>query len=181
MLSVLLWLVLSLALAASVYAGYKGFIAGLLPTLVSGAPYVPTHPDLVRRMIELAEITSTDRVVDLGSGDGRLVIAAAQAGAKEAIGYEIDPGKVVASIKDAKRLGLRNALFYARSFWERSLKEVDVVFIYSLPWYLPKIEKKLEAELPIGSRVITLMDPLPGWIPTKTSDRIYVYHKTEKA
>jgi ribosomal protein L11 methylase PrmA len=158
-----LFFLLVLILAAAGYVGVKAFLSGLLPTMVWGAPYVPTNAALARIVIELARITSTDRVIDLGSGDGRLVIAAAEAGAKEAIGYEIDPVKVRASKKEAERLHLSNAIFYAQSFWNVPLNAVDVVFIYSLPPYIKRLEKKLRQELKPGARVVMLMDELPGW------------------
>lgn len=158
-----LFFLLVLILAAAGYVGVKAFLSGLLPTMVWGAPYVPTNAALARLVVELARITPDDQVIDLGSGDGRLVIAAAEAGAKEAIGYEIDPVKVRASKKEAERLHLTNATFYTQSFWNVPLNTVDVVFIYSLPPYLKRLEKKLREELKPGARVVMLMDELPGW------------------
>lgn len=169
------WVVLGLVVIATGWVGLTAFRYGLLPTLVRGAPYVPTHPDLVKTMIELAELKSSDRVIDFGSGDGRIVIAAAQAGVRESIGYEIDPGQVWRSRIQAQKLHLNNAVFYAKSFWEVPLAEMDVVFLYGLPPYMQRLSNKFRAELKPGARIISSIYELPDWKAECIRDGIRVY------
>lgn len=175
MFEALLLFLLALVLAVCLYVGYRAFRQSVLPTLVWGAPYLPTHQELVKIMIRLARLQPTDRVVDLGSGDGRIVIAAAQARVRSAIGYEIDSMKVKAARTTASQLALTNASFEATSFWKVSLREADVVFVYTLPPYLPRIQKKLSAELRPGARVVTLLAKLPGWTPLSEEEDVRVY------
>lgn len=138
---------------------------------------MPTNPDLVKTMIRLAELKASDRVVDLGSGDGRLVLAAANAGVSEATGYEIDSWNVWKANHEAKRLKRVNARFICRSFWTVSLREVDVVFVYGLPPYMARLAEKCAAELPSGARVVSLLYELPGWRSLEAQEGIYLYQK----
>lgn len=174
------WALLGCAVIAAFWVGLTAFRYGLLPTMVRGAPYVPTHPDLVRTMIERADLKSDDRVVDLGSGDGRIVIAAAQVGVKVSIGYEIDPGQVWMSRRRAKKFKLANVLFYTKSFWEISLNDVDVVFVYGLPPYMQRLADKCTAELKPGARIVSAIYPLPGWEPRSVQDGVLVYRVTRR-
>ncbi len=138
---------------------------------------MPTNPDLVKAMIRLAGLKASDRVVDLGSGDGRLVLAAANAGVSEATGYEIDGWNVWKANREAKRLKRANTRFICRSFWTVSLHEVDVVFVYGLPPYMARLAEKCAAELPSGARVVSLLYELPGWRSLKTQEGIHLYQK----
>ena len=81
----------TLVIAVNLVAIYW-FGSMLIPLVSGGAPYVPTRPEIMERMLKVAQIGPDDVVVDLGSGDGRLVIAAMEAGAKRSMGYEIHPG-----------------------------------------------------------------------------------------
>ncbi len=172
-----LYLILMIVVVAALVVGFIAFRSGLLPTLVRGAPYVSTSADLVKVMMRLVALRPTDTVIDLGSGDGRLVLAAAKAGAKQAIGYEIDPVKVARSRRLAERQQLTQVTFFAKSFWSVSWAEADVVFIYSLPFYMEALEKKLRKELKTGARVVTLVDHLPGWPLLAEEQGVRVYRK----
>ena len=172
------WVVLAgLILLAALWVGVIGFMSGVLPTLARGAPYVPAHPELVNVMLELAQIRPTDYVMDLGSGDGRLVFAAAEAGAKQALGYEIDPLKVHAAAREAKRRGLSNAVFVAGSFWNPPWHEADVMFVYALPMYVAAIAKKCRAEVKPGARIISLLYALPGYTPIEQVNGVILYQQ----
>lgn len=171
------WLVLVGVVFAAVWVGFVAFRYGLLPTLVWGAPYVPTHPELLKTMLELVQIKPTDRVVDLGSGDGRIVFAAAQAGAAKAMGYEIDGWQNHRARRRAKREKIQSVEFVTGSFWKAPLHDVDVVFLYALPPYMPALVKKLTTELKPGARVVSLMYDLPGWEITELRDSVRLYHR----
>ncbi len=171
------WVLLVLVLLTAGLVGLTAFRYGLLPTLFGGPPYVPTSDRLVEAMCDLAAFTRGDKVVDLGSGDGRLIFAAAKRDVTEAIGYEIDPWQVWRARSWAKRFGHVNARFEWRSFWDAPLNDVNVVFVYGLPPYMARVADKCAKELPSGARVVCLLCTLPGWTPVKTDDGIYLYVK----
>lgn len=172
-----LYLILLAIVLSALMVGFKAFRSGLLPTLFRGAPYLATNTELVKVMLRLTAIQPTDVVLDLGSGDGRLVLAAAEAGARQAIGYEIDPVKVAYSRRSAERQHLPQATFFAQSFWSVSWADADVVFIYSLPFYMEAIDKKLRKDLKTGARVVTLIERLPGWPLLAEEEGVRVYRK----
>ena len=169
------WALLVSVLGATGLVGLTAFRYGLLPALFGGAPYMPTNAALVQIMLDLAHIQAADRVVDLGSGDGRLVIAAARKGAQEAVGYEIDVWNVWKARRWARHLGLRNAQFVHASFWKISLSEFNVVFVYGLPPYMARLAEKCRAELAPGTRIVSLLYDLPGWEPTVVQEGIRLY------
>lgn len=169
------WALLVSVLGATGLVGLTAFRYGLLPTLFGGAPYMPTHAELVQVMLDLAQIQPTDRVVDLGSGDGRLVIASARKAAKEAVGYEVDVWNVWKARRWAKRLGLTNTRFVHCSFWNASLKDFNVLFVYGLPPYMERLAEKCRNEAEPGTRIVSLLYDLPGWSPTIVKEGIRLY------
>lgn len=149
----------------------------IIPRFWGDAPYVGSKQEKVARMLRLAKLEETDRVVDLGSGDGRLVFAAAKQGVDEAVGYEIHPVLVWRSKLFAKLLRLSNATFRAQSFWEVSLSEFNVVFVYQLPRVMIRLAKKFSDELPPGARIISNSFELPGWEPILEEEGVRMYQK----
>ena len=148
----------------------------LIPIVSGGGPYVPTKPEIMEQMLQVACIGPEDYVVDLGSGDGRLVIAAAQAGAKQSIGYEIHPGLVKLSNWKIQKMNLeKKALVVKKSMWKANLSEVTLVFLYQIPYAMNRIKKLLETQLPPGSRVVSHAFPIPGWEPESVKGNILCY------
>jgi len=114
-------------------------------------------------MIELAKIKKGDKVCDLGSGDGRLVIMAAKKGAK-AVGFEINPFLVLISWLKILLAGVRkNAQVQWRNFWWQDVSEADIVLLYLITHQMEKMEKKLKKELKPGARVISYIFKFPHW------------------
>ena len=148
----------------------------LLPPAM-GAPYVPTGNAVVKAMVAMANIQPGERMVDLGSGDGRIVIAFAQAGA-EAHGYEINPSLVFWSRLNIRRLGLhKKAFIHWRSFNACDFSQFAIVTTYTLPRFMAALEGKLQTTLPKGGRVVSHQFRFPNWQPSETRDRVYVYTK----
>lgn len=147
----------------------------LLPLVYFGGPYVPSRQEDVDRMIELAKLAPTDRVADLGSGDGRIVIAAAKAGVADALGIEINGALVKSSRIAANRLGLANARFEARSFWDADMSDRSVIFLYQVPYAMKRLETKLRAELPAGARVVSNDFRFVDWKPVHEEEHVRVY------
>ena len=131
----------------------------------SVAPSVPTPTSVVDEIMKLAEVGPDDYVVDLGSGDGRLVIAAvAKYKARGGFGVDISPMMVTLSNQNAAQAGVADRVrFYERDLFATDVREATVVTIYLLPSIMGKVEKKLLAELKPGTRVVVHDFPFPSW------------------
>lgn len=149
----------------------------LLRPIVSGAVFYPTSDENAGIMLQLAGVKPNERAVDLGSGDGRIVIALARAGA-EAHGYEINPFLVRKSRRAIQEAGLdKKALVHCRSFWRETFSSFDVVAVYGIPPIMGKLEKKLRRELKPGARVVSNTFQFPSWIPERSLGAVYLYVK----
>jgi SAM-dependent methyltransferase len=132
--------------------------------------WVPTHPTVVERMLDMAKVTAQDFVVDLGSGDGRNVIAAARRGAK-AVGFEYNPDMVELSRKLAKEAGVADkATFVQGDMYEADFSQATVLALFLLPSNLEKLKDKILALKP-GTRVVLNTFTISGWEPDET-DRL---------
>lgn len=125
------------------------------------APWVPTFARDVARFLRVASLAPGERFYDLGCGDGRLVAAAADAGA-DAVGYECS---LLPYALSWLRPSARGRVRY-RDFWRRDLRDADVVYCFLMPAVLPKLREKLARECAPGTRVISYVWPLEGWEPT---------------
>ena len=151
-------------------------------TTVFGAPYVPLEPDVVNRIMEMAKVKKGDIFYDLGSGDGRLVIAAAQRGAR-AYGVEIDPARIWYSRLCILLFGLwgRASIINANIF-DVDLSKADVLTMYLLQETNDKLFPKLVKEVKDGSRVVGVAFNFPKWKPVEINKfgpiygPIYLYH-----
>jgi len=147
----------------------------LLRPLVNGAVYFPTSQANLKVILELADIKTGQKIVDLGSGDGRILIALAKAGV-EARGYEINPFLVWKSRLAIKKAGFQDKAFvHWRSFWREDLGSFDVVIVYGIPYIMKKLEKKLKKELRPAAKVISNIYQFPGWSPRLSQNRVYLY------
>lgn len=150
---------------------------GLYPILFWGAVDVPTKQENVEKMIKLLGAQPGQSVVDLGSGEGRLVIALAKKGVK-AYGYEINPILVSRSTKKIKESGLEGKAFvYCKNMWSVDLKNFDGVVIYPMKHIMKRFEEKFQAELKPGAKVVSNYFTLPTWKPDMVDGKIYLYIK----
>mgnify|MGYP001609889647 FL=1 len=148
----------------------------LLPIIGGGGPYVPTPVPTLEIMLRLANISPTDSIVDLGSGDGRMVIEAAKRGARSSMGCEIHPGLVKLSNERIKKAGLQKIASVKRqSMWNVDVRDATIVFIYQIPYAMKKLGDKLKAELPPGARIIVSAFPIPEWTPVQQEGQVYLY------
>lgn len=138
-------------------------------------PYVATNRKKIETIMEYAQIKKGQTIVDLGSGDGRLLIESAKRGAF-AIGYEINPlliivSKIHASIKGlGDRVEVKNT-----SFWKADLKVADVIFVYAFIKTMPKFEEFIWQNAKKGTRVVVNTNPLPNKNPLKSSNGVFLY------
>jgi SAM-dependent methyltransferase len=126
--------------------------------------WVPTPNDLVNKMLEVAEVTDKDFVIDLGSGDGRTVIAAAKLGAK-AVGIEYNPEMVALSKKNAEAAGVgEKTQFLQTDLFEYDLSEATVITMFLLPEINLKLRPRL-LDLKPGTRVVSNTFTMGEWEP----------------
>ena len=133
------------------------------------APFAATPMAVVDEMLKLASVGPSDYVVDLGSGDGRLVIAAVERfGARGGFGVDIDASLVDYANRKAAESGVADrAKFYVRDLFVTDVKQATVVTIYLLPIAMDRLQRKLAAELAPGTRVVSHDYPLRGWEPER--------------
>jgi hypothetical protein len=146
-----------------------------------GAPFVPTDARNVDEMVRMAGIRPGERLADLGSGDGRILIAAAKAGA-QADGWEISPYLWLWSRWKIARAGLADrARVHLGSYWGERFDKTDIVTLFLINTQMGRMQKKLLAEMPVGGRVVSYAFKFPGWpLETKNGRGVYVYRKTAR-
>ena len=129
-------------------------------------PYVPTPYSIVERMLALAEVGPNDVVVDLGSGDGRIVITAAQQFGARGVGVEIDRTLIAEAQEKAAKAGVAGRTrFVARDFFDADLREATVLTLYLLPETNRKLLPKIFAEMRPGTRVVAHRFAVGDWRP----------------
>lgn len=165
---------LLLALVLSLVIFIIWFLGGII-SFLSGGPFVPSKKDSVAIMVNLANLKAGERVVDLGSGDGRLVFAAAEKGVN-ATGYEVS-WPAWAWSRLLQILGRHGGELRRANAFKVSLKEADVVFCYLFPDTMLKLKPKLEQELPEGARVISNRFTVPGWPVSQQQGQIFLQHR----
>lgn len=133
-------------------------------------PYVPTPESVVTEMLKLANVTNNDVVYDLGSGDGRLVIAAVKEfGAKRGVGVEINPGLVRRSNEAAQQAGVGDRVqFVQQDLFKTDFRDASVVTLYLLPDVNVKLRPKLLNDLKPGTRIVSHSFTMGDWKPDKT-------------
>jgi len=157
--------------------------ASILVPEFKGAPWVPTSQRLVAKVLTMAELKRGELIYDLGSGDGRLVIAASRDFGARAIGIEIDPFRVFYSRLRISRLGLRERAKIVRgNFFKINFRDADVVVLYLLQQTNDKLQSKLEKELKPNCRVVSVVWKFEGWETIKADDEemIYLYRPRMK-
>ena len=131
--------------------------------------WVPTRPALVETMLNLASVTERDFVVDLGSGDGRMVIAAAKRGAR-ALGIEYDQDMVSLARRNALAAGVtERAKFVQGDMFEADFSQATVLALFLLPTNLRRLAPKF-LELPAGTRIVSNTYRIEGWDEETTSE-----------
>jgi protein-L-isoaspartate O-methyltransferase len=148
------------------------------------APYIPTPEIIVMRMLEAGHVKPDDVVYDLGSGDGRIVIMAAQKFGARAVGVEIMPDLCLKATQRIKTLGLEDRVrILEDSLFRVDLSPATVVTMFFLTTSNERLKPNLEKYLKPGARVVSNEFPIRGWRPTEVvhvkngamDHSIYVY------
>jgi SAM-dependent methyltransferase len=137
------------------------------------SPYVGSNPDNVRRMVELAAPRSGETVIDLGSGDGRIVFAAVQSRpGLRGLGIDINAELVQKSNAEARAKGLADRVrFMHQNAFDADLTKVDVIFMWLFPELMRLLRPKIVAQARPGTRVVTATWDLGSWAPDAVDDQ----------
>jgi len=144
-----MWVIFVLVLAI-----LSGFVLGGLV----GAPWVPTRSHDLAEIFAALDLQPDQTFYDLGCGDGRAVVTAAQAHAK-AIGIEINP--VMWLIATLRTLRYSNAKIRLGNLWQYPVRDADAVLVFQMPRVMEQIEAKLAGELKPGTKVVSYAFPMP--------------------
>jgi len=153
--------------------------------LTLDALWQPTDRVTVRRILLLGQVGPTDHVVDLGCGDGRIVVAAVRDFGARATGVEIDPVRVLWARTWVLLAGIaRRARIVHANMYAYSVAEASVVVLFLSATSNFKLQEKLRKELPPGARVVSYYHPIWGWEPDLIGEArdgypIYVYSMKE--
>jgi hypothetical protein len=132
----------------------------------SVAPYVPSPDGVVAEMLRMAEVGPTDFVIDLGSGDGRIVLTAAKVYGARGFGVEILDDLVAQSNESARNQGIADRVKFVRQdLFQTDISPATVLTIYLLPETVNQLSDKLKTQLRPGTRVLTHDYPIGGWLP----------------
>jgi len=131
-------------------------------------PYVPSPQSVVSDMLRYADVGPADFLIDLGSGDGRIVLTAAKVFGARGFGVEIKDELVKKSNEAAKNEGLADRVkFMKQDLFKTDLSQATVITMYLLPDTVNLLKDKFLAELKPGTRIVSHDYPLTGWIPEK--------------
>jgi hypothetical protein len=156
------------ALAISLVLLFSAVHAQDLSPVKDAGPYVPSPQSVVSDMLRYAEVGPDDFLIDLGSGDGRIVLTAAKVFGARGFGVEIKDELVRKSNEAAQREGLAERVkFLKQDLFKTDMSRATVITMYLLPDTVNLLKDKFLAELRPGTRIVSHDYPLTGWIPEK--------------
>ena len=156
----------ALAFWAALICGQSGFDASALAQDFGDTPYVQTPAHVVKAMLETAKVGAKDFVIDLGSGDGRMVIMAAKQYGARGFGVDHDVRLVRLANANAAKEGVADrAVFYARDLYKTDIQRATVMSIYLLPEVNLMVRPKLFRELRPGTRIVSHDYDMGEWKP----------------
>jgi len=144
-------------------------------------PYVPTPPEIVRRMLKIARVGPGDVVYDLGCGDGRILITAVKEfGADRAVGYEVREDLCGVALAGIERQGLQcRVKLVNEDLFDVDLYEATVITLFLDDSTNQRLKPKLEREARVGTRIVSYTYEIEGWKATRKKrlhgDTIYLY------
>src|SRR5688572_5650968 len=144
-------------------------VLGQQPARTPDVHFVPTPMDVVDAMLAVARVTKDDRLFDLGSGDGRIVITAAKRFGTRGVGIDIDPQRITESNRNADTAGVTRLVeFRQADLFQTDLRNATVVTLYLLPRLNVQLRPKLFAERRPGSRVVSHSFDMGDWVADST-------------
>lgn len=146
-------------------------------SIIKGAPFIRTKASKIKKIIEISGYSSNDVMIDLGSGDGSIVIAFAEKGIVSH-GYEINLFLVLWSRLRIWRRGLNTKAFiHWGNMWNVNLKPYSIVVVYGFPSIMNYFERKMQEQLLHGAKVISNSFQFNNWSISERIDNIFLYVK----
>lgn len=175
-MTLFLFLALNLLLLAAA-AAYLVFLTyTLIVAAYKGSPYAPTKEDRMEHIFALADARPGELLVDMGSGNGAVLLAAAERGIR-ARGVEINPFWVWYSRWRIARRGLSHRATVVRGdMFTHPIADANVIFLFLVPAAMARLSERIRREALPGARIIAHRFPLPGWTPVKEREKIMLYH-----
>ena len=166
-------LALALALAGTPAAAQQQIEKEFVPQVGQAGKdviWVPTPPELVEKMLQMASITPKDFVIDLGSGDGRIAVAAAKKFGARSMGVEYNPDMVALSNREAQRQGVADKVKFVKAdIFETDFSQATIITMYLLPDLNLKLRPKILGQKP-GTRVVSHHFNMGEWQPDETAN-----------
>ncbi|WP_442623342.1 SAM-dependent methyltransferase [Parasphingopyxis sp.] len=135
-------------------------------------PYAETRPELIAAMLRMAQVTPADRVIDLGTGDGRILIAAARDFGASGLGVDIDPVLVAEAEENARAAGVaERTAFRTEDLFETQIADADVLTMFLLPEVNLRLRPRILAEMAPGARIVSHAFDMGEW---QADDRVRV-------
>jgi SAM-dependent methyltransferase len=132
-------------------------------------PYEPSSEEVVGAMLEIAQVGEKDLVYDLGCGDGRIVIAAAQKKGAWGVGVDLDPERIKESLENVRKANVADRVqFFQQDLFQTDIGKATVVMLYLWPEVNLKLRPKLFRELKPGTRVVSHSHDMGSWEPDQT-------------
>lgn len=149
-------------------------------------PYVPSPQEIVTAMLKLADVKAGDFVIDLGCGDGRIVVTAAKDFGARGMGYDIDPERIREANENAAKAGVTGRVkFVEKNLFDAGIQQASVVTLYLLPGVNQKLKPRLLAELKPGTRVVSHSFDMGDWKPVRqvevSTRRLYLWIVPDRA
>jgi trans-aconitate methyltransferase len=160
---------LALTMLVAVAACAQAPAPAATPRKPLDVPYVPTNDRVVAEMLKMADVKKTDVLYDLGSGDGRIPITAAQRFGTRGVGIDIDPERITEAKQNAVVAGVADRVrFIEGDIFDADIKEATVVTLYLLPEINLRLRPKLLSDLKPGTRIVSHNYDMGDWAPLKT-------------
>ena len=154
--------------AAAMLLSTSTAIAADLKPIKDAGPYVPSPESVVSDMLRYADVNDRDFLIDLGSGDGRIVLTAAKVFGARGFGVEIKEDLVKRANDAAQKEGLADRVkFIKADLFKTDISQASIITMYLLPDTVNLLKDKLLTELKPGTRIVSHDYPLTGWIPEK--------------
>jgi|SRR5665213_1242430 len=141
--------------------------------LLFGAPYLPTLTPQIRAALELAGLQPGERLLELGCGDGKVLVAAAHAGI-DVVGYELNPLLVLVAWLRTRRYRKHVRIIWG-DFWRKPWPEAQAIFVFLLPKYMKRLDTKIVQSKQNPVKLVSFAFNIPGRKPDAERDGVYLY------
>jgi 16S rRNA A1518/A1519 N6-dimethyltransferase RsmA/KsgA/DIM1 with predicted DNA glycosylase/AP lyase activity len=142
--------------------------------LLFGAPYLPSLSPQIKAALELADLKKGDRLLELGCGDGKVVLAAARQGIK-VVGYELNPLLAAVAWLRTRRYSNKVQIVWG-DFWNKPWPEAEAIFVFLLPKYMPKLDNVIMRKASKPVKLVSFAFVIPEKQAVKQKAGVYLYH-----